>query len=399
MYFAPHTHTTYSDGMKTPLQALQEAIKLGFSKYAITDHETIDALSDSELEGFMELTGKKTIELIPGVELSTIGGVPDSRGADIELVGLCFDPHAEPILNVCGQNQEIRREWKEKVYKLVNRFFDFDPDERLDDYFLSFTNSGNVANTGKPHFVNALLSHPKVLAWLNEKENLNEFIREKIARQRELSMNIDPALIENIRQEVYEDYLFSMLRSPDEKSFDLVTDENSGAFYEPKEYVHMRGAISAVRESGGLVVIPHAFVSAKRIGMNVEEFLELFGEEIRENNVVGIETDYPILPKYRKYYQKYGKGRIVEEPRTGRRDSDEYPTIDKDMTFKEMQHYANEDMHLRVRELEKKLGIPVNSLIRMKVSDCHFKPGEHLLRFCSNQAEYEQLMEAKRKFT
>ncbi|MCK4670432.1 MAG: PHP domain-containing protein [Nanoarchaeota archaeon] len=400
MYFALHTHTSYSDGMKTPAEALQEAIQLGFSKYVITDHETTEAFFDSELETFMRLAGD-TIELISGVELTTISEIPDSENAaDIELVGLCFDLYAKPIKTVCYHNQEARRDWKRKTFEIINDFFGLKGATEMNDNFLEKCNMGKMkGSVAKPHFVNALLTHKHVLDWLGAIRKFDDLVEEEFQNIQTLRKEVKETMKAEIRREFYTEYLFSMLRSPNEISYSDLADENYSTLYIPKDFISLEEGITAIRESGGLIEIPHAFVSAKRIGMNVQEFLRLFEGPIKEGNIIGIEKDYPIIPKYRKYYKKYGKGMTTDLPKhyPERRDSDRFPTVGKDLTVEEMEKYANEDMGTRIYELEISLGLSVGTLIRFKVSDCHFKPGDSLLHFCSGETEYNHLMEAKRK--
>ena len=66
-----HLHTTFSDGKLTPQQVVKEAWKLNLRAIAITDHDTVDGvpLSLDEAKKYSNL------EVIPGIELSTIGVV------------------------------------------------------------------------------------------------------------------------------------------------------------------------------------------------------------------------------------------------------------------------------------------------------------------------------------
>src|SRR5688572_27346068 len=61
-----HTHTTASDGQDTPAELVNFAVQQGVSVLGVTDHDTIDAIS--ELKTHADEAG---ITLIPGVELST----------------------------------------------------------------------------------------------------------------------------------------------------------------------------------------------------------------------------------------------------------------------------------------------------------------------------------------
>ena len=77
-----HTHSIYSDGTCTPAEIIDEAIKIGLSAVALTDHNTVDGLSD-----FIEAACDKDIEIVPGVEFSV-----DYEGTELHILGLFIDP-------------------------------------------------------------------------------------------------------------------------------------------------------------------------------------------------------------------------------------------------------------------------------------------------------------------
>ena len=63
-----HTHSHFSDGTHTPSQIIELAHQKGLSAISITDHDTIAAYS----EELFDIAKKKQIQLIPGVEVSSI---------------------------------------------------------------------------------------------------------------------------------------------------------------------------------------------------------------------------------------------------------------------------------------------------------------------------------------
>jgi 3',5'-nucleoside bisphosphate phosphatase len=60
-----HTHTTFSDGSLSPTQLVEEAMALGLTAIAITDHDTVDGLPEALAAG--ERLG---IRVVPGVEIN-----------------------------------------------------------------------------------------------------------------------------------------------------------------------------------------------------------------------------------------------------------------------------------------------------------------------------------------
>ena len=47
-----HVHTLYSDGTFTPRQIVELAVERGLTTVALTDHDTVDGVSDARPDGF-----------------------------------------------------------------------------------------------------------------------------------------------------------------------------------------------------------------------------------------------------------------------------------------------------------------------------------------------------------
>ena len=77
-----HVHSTASDGTFTPTELVAEAKRCGLSAFALTDHDTVDGISEALAAG--KASG---LEVIPGVELST-----EYNETEIHVVGLFIDP-------------------------------------------------------------------------------------------------------------------------------------------------------------------------------------------------------------------------------------------------------------------------------------------------------------------
>ncbi len=73
-----HTHTLASDGRDTPAELVAKAAKLGLSAIAITDHDTLEGLSEAEAQG-----RKDNVEIIRGCELSVF-----SDCGEVHILGL-----------------------------------------------------------------------------------------------------------------------------------------------------------------------------------------------------------------------------------------------------------------------------------------------------------------------
>lgn len=110
-----HCHSTCSDGTYSPLELIYLAKKVGLSGLAISDHDTIEAYTESL---FIEAQ-KVGIELKTAVEFSA-----ETHGAGIHILGYGFDPKNPDIINFCKQHTTRRRERnlnilaKLKAYKM-----------------------------------------------------------------------------------------------------------------------------------------------------------------------------------------------------------------------------------------------------------------------------------------
>lgn len=77
-----HTHSTHSDGVRSPTELIDLAYKRGVRVMALTDHDTLDGLEEAEAAaarhpGFL---------LVPGVELSC-----DVPGTEVHMLGYFID--------------------------------------------------------------------------------------------------------------------------------------------------------------------------------------------------------------------------------------------------------------------------------------------------------------------
>lgn len=81
-----HTHSHYSDGTFSPAEIVAEAEKLGLSSVALTDHNTIAGLPE-----FLAAAKGRSVEAIPGVEISTAYGDTELHIVGLFLPAVSFD--------------------------------------------------------------------------------------------------------------------------------------------------------------------------------------------------------------------------------------------------------------------------------------------------------------------
>ncbi len=103
-----HTHSTASDGTYSPSELIDYAHEKGLSAIALTDHDTVDGLSEAIERGekYPEL------EVIPGIEYSTV-----RNGKDVHIVGLYIDYESEDYKKSLQKFIDSRTERNKKICK------------------------------------------------------------------------------------------------------------------------------------------------------------------------------------------------------------------------------------------------------------------------------------------
>ncbi|WP_456443689.1 PHP domain-containing protein, partial [Caldithrix abyssi] len=106
-----HLHTIHSDGSLTPSQLVQLLKKLGVKTFAITDHDTINAIKEADLAAY-----KNGMRLITGVELSIEYPLPGS--AHLHLLGLFVDVQNEQLNSAL---KKLREERKNRAHLIIRK--------------------------------------------------------------------------------------------------------------------------------------------------------------------------------------------------------------------------------------------------------------------------------------
>lgn len=109
-YIDLHVHSNASDGTFTPAQLVEEAFHNRLSAFALTDHDTIDGVSEAmEAAQHYKQLGKP-VTVIPGVELSAEYGKKD-----IHILGLLIDIENDTFCNSLKMAQIERENRNEKM--------------------------------------------------------------------------------------------------------------------------------------------------------------------------------------------------------------------------------------------------------------------------------------------
>ena len=105
-----HTHTINSDGTYTVEEIIKKASEKGLKIIAITDHDTVDGLLDTE--ELKEYENKYDIKIIKGIEMSC-----NLNGKDVHILGYFLNLEDKNFLKELERITEIRNERNEKIIK------------------------------------------------------------------------------------------------------------------------------------------------------------------------------------------------------------------------------------------------------------------------------------------
>ena len=110
-----HTHSTASDGRKSPSELVKTAHLNGVKIMALTDHDTLKGLDEAILEGL-----RLGIKVIPGIELSTL-----HNGESVHILGYFKGDgyYNESLINFLKDKEDSRLKRAEKFIENLDTFF------------------------------------------------------------------------------------------------------------------------------------------------------------------------------------------------------------------------------------------------------------------------------------
>lgn len=103
-----HTHTRFSDGTDEPAELVARAAKAGLSCVAVTDHDSVEGVSQAVEEG-----ARRGIEVIPGIELTA-----ELDGVEVHMLGYLLD-HRDPGLK--ARLAELRDNRVGRVHEMIRK--------------------------------------------------------------------------------------------------------------------------------------------------------------------------------------------------------------------------------------------------------------------------------------
>lgn len=230
-----HIHTTISDGVLTPKEVIDEAVKNGVAVISIADHDTIDAYTDE----IFEYAKSKNIKLIPAVEIST-----KTKKCGIHVLGYNFDLEDIEFKEKLKQIRNARHDYLHKVAKKLEEL----------GYYVNLTELDKIDAVTKAHIAIDLTTN---LA--NKDKLLKEF-------------GHIPAKGEFI---------------------ETIMNENCPAYVE-KVTVTPREAGEMIRAAKGKVVLAHPVAYVHEDNLTDEDILEI----VNDMKADGLEANYLYVDRY-----------------------------------------------------------------------------------------------------
>lgn len=136
-----HTHSNASDGALSPAELVRSAKDFGLAAVAITDHDTMEGVEEALAAG--ESLG---IEVLPGIEISTIG----PGGVEVHVLGYYLDRKYPPLDEMLRVLRESRFDRGRKMVEALNAVGVNVTLERL----MEIAQGGAI---GRPHVAKAII--------------------------------------------------------------------------------------------------------------------------------------------------------------------------------------------------------------------------------------------------
>ena len=136
-----HMHTYYSDGQHSPEELIIKVKEAGIDTIAITDHDTVDGISEA-----IEAGRKYGVEVIPGLEISS-----DIKDREVHLLAYFFNPANKELEDYL---KFFRAERIKRAIIIIEKLKELGLVIELDDVMELARNSA----VGRPHIAKALLN-------------------------------------------------------------------------------------------------------------------------------------------------------------------------------------------------------------------------------------------------
>ncbi len=136
-----HTHSTCSDGLRSPGELVDLAASRGVRVMALTDHDTLDGLAEAEAAAARH----PGFTLVPGVELSC-----DVPGTEVHILGYFIDRERRELREQLHQFRQGRIDRAQRIIDALERLGAPIEWSRVQEL-------AGEASVGRPHIAHALL--------------------------------------------------------------------------------------------------------------------------------------------------------------------------------------------------------------------------------------------------
>ncbi len=136
-----HSHTTHSDGQRSPDELLDEAAAAGIGVLALTDHDTVSGIAEAKAAA-----ARVGLRLVAGIELSA-----ELHGREVHVLGHLLDETSPALLDLARGLLDERRE---RMERMVKKAQELKLPITLDEVI---SHSGGE-NLGRPHLAHALVA-------------------------------------------------------------------------------------------------------------------------------------------------------------------------------------------------------------------------------------------------
>ncbi len=186
-----HVHTYYSDGTMSPTSVVKKAADNGVKVLAITDHDGINGIEEA-----LEAGKKYDVNVIPGIELSTIMTLNEldlkkentkDNVINMHILGYEIDIHNRDLRKAVGEMRKMRVERNRKLLDVLNSLgFNLSKEDLLQrkgqdyvgkpNFALALKKRGYIKTTREANKPGKFLRHPEAREVHREKIHVQEAI-------------------------------------------------------------------------------------------------------------------------------------------------------------------------------------------------------------------------------
>ena len=142
-----HSHSSASDGICSPQKAAEYAIQKNLKVWALTDHDTVEGLSEAARTC---AESESEIIFVPGIEINVSWPT-----GEFHLLGLGLRKYSEELKDVVANLTESRRRRNQEIVERMNK-------DGIEVTLEEIESQFSESQIGRPHFAGYLMQIGKV---------------------------------------------------------------------------------------------------------------------------------------------------------------------------------------------------------------------------------------------